>query len=190
MKLLLIGAAALMLAAPALAEKADADKEVKIGARYSSGNLVAQGVEAVGDVVLSKGTILIKAGKATVKVDNEGYHVATFWAEPGSLVTFRQKRDGAADVWVEGEAERVEYTEKQETVKFFSKAKVREVEGTRLLSQASGAHISYDARREQVAAMNQVDGDSKVGGGRVEMILAPRRKPAAAPAPATNPQTK
>ena len=179
MKSIWIGAVALMIAIPALAEKADANKQAEISANAAVGDLVNQGVTATGNVILTKGTIEIKAGKATVVADAEGYYFTTFWADPGGLVTFRQKRDGG-DIWVEGEAERVEYHEKQEAVKFYNKAKVRETEAGRLLTQASGAFISYDARKEQVAALNQANGESKAGGGRVTMILAPRRKPASA----------
>lgn len=182
MKTMMIAAAALLIAMPAMAEKGDAFKPLEIDADSSALDLVNSGAILTGNVVLTKGTILIKSGKATVVTDAEGYTAATFWAEPGRLVTFRQKRDGG-DIWVEGEAERVEYSDKQEMVKFFNKAQVREVEGTRLLTQASGAYISYDARREQVAALNQPNGESKVGGGRVKMIIAPRRKPAPAAAP-------
>jgi lipopolysaccharide export system protein LptA len=187
MKQMLTAVMALALALPAMAEKADAFKEAKISAAGAVGDLVNQGVTATGNVKLVKGTIQILAGKATVMADPDGFYFATFWAEPGGLVTFRQKRDGG-DVWVEGEAERVEYNEKHEMVKFFSKARVRQVDGTRLMTQASGAYIAYDARKEQVAALNQPTGSSKVGGDQVEMILVPQRKPAAAPA--TNPQTK
>jgi lipopolysaccharide export system protein LptA len=84
---------------------------------------------------------------------------------------------------VEGEAERIEYDGKLEIVKFFSKARVAQLEGSKVTQQAVGPYISYNSRTEEVAVLNSVTGESKKGGGRVEFTFKSNRKaPPAAPA--------
>jgi len=177
---------ALLACGVARAEKADSLKPINIVA--NSGVATGDNASTIeGDVVVTKGTLIMKAGKAVTREDPEGYTYATFWAAPGGLATFRQKRDGG-DLWVEGEAERIEYDGKLEVVKFFSRARVAQLEGTKVTQQAVGPYISYSSRTEDVAVINSVTGESKKGGGRVEFTFQSKRKPAAAaPAPAPAP---
>lgn len=167
----------------ARAEKADSLKDLDIKANSGLANTGRNAATIEGDVVLTRGTLIVKAEKAVTREDPEGYTYATFWAAPGKLATFRQKRDGG-DLWVEGEAERIEYDGKLEIVKFFSKARVAQLEGAKVTQQAVGPYISYDSRTEEVAVLNSVTGESKKGGGRVEFTFKSNRKgPPAAPAP-------
>ena len=139
-----------------------------------------------GDVVLVKGTLTMKAGRALITEDPQGYQFITFWADPGKLATFRQKRDGAGDLWVEGEAERVEYDNKTEVVKLFSKAKLTRLEGTKVTDVANGAFISYDSRKEVFKMENSDSGTSTPDGGSVRMVIQPKPKAPATPAPGKN----
>ncbi|PJC95692.1 lipopolysaccharide transport periplasmic protein LptA [Janthinobacterium sp. BJB1] len=168
------------------AEKADSEKEAVITARSGHVDDIKQVRTLTGDVVLVKGTLTMKAGRALITEDPQGYQFITFWADPGKLATFRQKRDGAGDLWVEGEAERVEYDNKTEVVKLFSKAKVTRLEGTKVTDVANGAYISYDSRKEEFAMENSNSGTSTPDGGSVRMVIQPKNKaPAAEKAPAT-----
>lgn len=177
----LLGWAAL---APARAEKADSDQPTVIEADQGAADDVKQSRTLTGNVVLTKGTLLMKAGRALVTEDPQGYQFVTFWAAPDALAKFRQKRDGAGDFWVEGEAERVEYNTKTEVVKLFSKAKLTRLEGRKVTDEADGPFISYDSRQEVFAMENTTSGDSKPGGGRVKMVIQPTAAPAAPAAPA------
>ena len=168
------------------AEKADSEKEAIITARSGHVDDVKQVRTLTGDVVLVKGTLTMKAGRALITEDPQGYQFITFWADPGKLATFRQKRDGAGDLWVEGEAERVEYNNKTEVVKLFSKAKLTRLEGTKVTDVANGAFISYDSRKEVFAMENSDSGTSTADGGSVRMVIQPKTKaPATEKAPAT-----
>lgn len=185
MKKILLGLAACVLACGAsFAERADALKQIKVQADSGFANMINQGGMAEGNVVLTRGTLIMKAGKLSLTEDPEGYKAATLLAAPGALATFRQKRDGG-DLWVEGEAERIDYDDKTDIVKLSGKAKVTSLEGTRVTNRAEGPFISYDSRKEQFAALNTPTGQSKAGGGRVEMIFdqKPHPAPAVAPAP-------
>lgn len=172
----------------ARAERADSSKQTIVDAVSITINDVTQTRTLVGNVELQRGTLLMKAGRAIIKSDPEGYVYATFYADPGSLATFRQKRDGG-DIWDEGEAERIEYDNKLEIVKLFSRAKITTVENKRKTQEVQGPYLSYDSRKEVYAVENDVSGTTRANGGRVRMVIEPKLPPAsgAAPAPAPAP---
>ncbi|WP_426175776.1 lipopolysaccharide transport periplasmic protein LptA [Massilia sp. TWR1-2-2] len=184
MKKILVSVACLAACVSALAERADALKPIKVNAESIMANTVNEGGTAEGNVVLTRGTLIMKAAKLTAAIDPQGYQFVTLQAAPGGLATFRQKKDGGPDLWIEGEAERIEYDDKTDVVKLKGRAKVRNLEGTRVTGSSEGAFISYDSRKEVVTTTNTATGESKTGGGRVEWIIDSRRSPApAAPAP-------
>jgi lipopolysaccharide export system protein LptA len=171
-----------IVAGTAFAEKADSNKPTEILADSLSDDDVKQIRTLTGNVVLTRGTLLMKAGKAVVRTDPEGYQFVVFSAAAGTVATFRQKRDGG-DLWVEGQAERIEYDNKSEMVKLFSKAKLARLEGTRVTDEVEGAFISYDSRKEFFAVENSATGESKPGAGRVRMVIQPSGKPSAPATP-------
>jgi len=185
MKKLFAAAILSLLSLGASAERADSLKEAVIKFDSLDVDEVTQTRILTGNVVVTRGTLTLKSDRALVKETPEGYMSVTLTSGPGRVATFRQKRDGGPDLWVEGQAERIEYEERVELVKLFSKAIVRELEGGRLTNELDGAYIAYDNRKEVATVRNDASGESKVGGGRGTLIIAPRRTtPAAAPAPA------
>jgi len=171
----------------ASAERADSLKQAAIEFDQAHIDEVTQTRTLTGRVVLTRGTLTVKSDKAVLKESPEGYMYLTLTAAPGKLATFRQKRDGGPDQWVEGQAQRIEYDERTELVKLFSTATVRQLENGRLSSEVNGAFISYDNRTEQANVRNDASGENKPGGGRNTLILAPRRGAAAPAAPAPAP---
>ena len=133
--------------------------------------------------MLTRGTLTMKAAKAVLTVDPEGYQYVTLTAEGGPPATFRQKRDAPGDQWIEGEAQRIDYDDKTELAKLFTKAKVRRLEGTRVSDQVENEFISYDSRKEFFSAKNDVSGVTVPGKGRGTMVIQPTLKPVG-PAPA------
>lgn len=178
-KILLFIALCGALTGAALAERADSDKEMVIEADLVTEDGARQIRTLTGDVILTRGTLLMKAGKAVLRTDPEGYQFVTFTAAAGALVTYRQKRDGG-DLWIEGQAERVEYDDKTEIIKLFSKAKLARLEGSKVTDEAVGAFISYDSRKEFLLAANTVSGESRPGAGRSRVVIQPANKNAAA----------
>ncbi len=172
----LLAAAFLGLAAfGASAERADSLKQAVINFDTLDVDEVTQTRILTGNVVLTRGTLVLKSDRALVKETPEGYMSVTLTANNGKIATFRQKRDGGPDLWVEGQAQRIEYDERAELVKLFSNAEVRELEGGRMTNEIQGPFISYDNRREVATVRNDASGASKVGGGRGTLILAPKR---------------
>ena len=126
-------------------------------------------------------TLRLVADKAVYKDTDDGVNVM-LTAAPGKLATFRQKRDGGPDLWIEGEAQRIEYDERSSLVKLFGSAKIRQLEGTRMTDETQSEFISYDSRKEVFAVRNDASGENKPGKGRVTLILAPRKAQPAQPA--------
>ncbi|RZI44927.1 lipopolysaccharide transport periplasmic protein LptA [Herbaspirillum sp. HC18] len=158
----------------AYAEKADADKPTNVEADQMAYDDVKQINTFTGNVILTRGTLIMRAHKLTVTQDPEGYQYATMLAPPGGLATFRQKRDGGQNQWIEGQAERIEYNGKTEIVKLFSRAKMRRLEGTKPTDEVEGEFISYDSRAEFFTVNNTATGENKPGGGRIKAVIQPR----------------
>lgn len=160
----------------AYAEKADANKPTNVEADQMAYDDVRQINTFTGNVVLTRGTLIMKAHKLVVTQDPAGYQFATLHAGSGRRASFRQKRDDGENLWIEGEAERIEYDGKTDIVKLFSKAKMRRLEGDKPSEEVEGEFISYDSRNEFFAVNNTPSGASKPGAGRVKAVIQPRNE--------------
>lgn len=162
-------------AGPAHAEKADSDKPTNVEANQMAYDDIKQINTFTGNVILTRGTLIMKADRMVVTQDPAGYQYATLFAGSGGLATFRQKRDGGPNLWIEGQAaDRIEYDTKTEVAKFFVKAKVRLLEGAKPTDEVEGEFISYDSKAEFYSVNNTVSGDSKPGAGRIRAVIQPR----------------
>jgi lipopolysaccharide export system protein LptA len=173
-----------VLASPAHPERADRYRPTQVDADRLTYDDVKQESVFTGSVVLTKGTITLRADRLVLQQDPEGYQHGT---ATGKLATFRQKRDGV-DEWVEGQGEEIVYDGKAETVRLSRGAKVRRLEGSRVVDEIDGAVITYDSRTEQFAVDGgSAQGPTAAGGGRVRVVIQPRLGDTAAPAPGGGP---
>jgi lipopolysaccharide export system protein LptA len=156
------------------AERADAGKPTSIEADRMVYDDAKQINTFSGNVILTRGTLVIKADRIVITQDSEGAQSATVYAAPGSVATFRQKRDGGPNLWIEGQAERIEYEGKTELVKLYSNAQLRRLEGNKPTDQVEGEYIAYDGRSEFFTVNNTASGESKPGAGRVKAVIQPR----------------
>jgi lipopolysaccharide export system protein LptA len=156
------------LSGPVLAEKADRNKPVNIESDRMTADDAKKTAVFEGSVVLSQGTLLIRADRLTVRQDAEGnqYGVAL-----GNPATFRQKRDGANE-YIDGEAERIEYDGKNDRVQFFDRARLRRDSG----DDVRGNYISYDARTEHFSVQSAKDGQAGGRDSRVRVVIMPKSK--------------
>ena len=172
--ILLLG---MVAAGGAHAEKADATKPTNIEANQMAYDDVKQINTFTGDVVLVRGTLVLKADRMVVTQDPAGYQYATLYAKRGEKATFRQKRDGGPNLWIEGEAaDRIEYDTKTEVARFYQNARVRLLEGARATDEVEGDFISYDSKQEFYSVNNTPGSASKPGGGRIRAIIQPRNE--------------
>jgi lipopolysaccharide export system protein LptA len=188
-KLIAAATAAISLLLPlgASAERADALKPVNIEYDKADIDQVTQTYIATGNVIITRGTMVLHSDRAEVKETPDGYRSFVLTAAPGKLATFRQKRDGGPDLWAEGQAQRIEYDERADVIKLFSKAVIKQLEGRKVTQEMDSEFISYDSRKEVLLGRNDASGADKPGGGRGSMTFAPRRAatPAGAPAAAS-----
>lgn len=179
---------ALCVAFPAVAERADRDKPMNAEADALRYDDLKQTTVFTGNVVITKGTMLIRGGRVDVTQDAQGYQQAVVTAAPGKLAYYKTKRDGV-DETIEGEGEVIEYDSRADTVRFIRQAVLRRYIGTALADESTGGLIRYD----NVTDVFTVDSGPQrnVGNpnGRVRAILSPRGTAVAPVSPASPPVT-
>ena len=174
---LIISILAYTLAGSAMAERADREKPTNIEANQMLYDESKQLNTFIGNVVVTRGTLVMHGEKLILKKDGAGYQFGTLFAPAGGIATFRQKRDGGKDLWMEGyAADRIEYDTKNEVAKLFKRSKVKMLDGSKVTDEVEGEFISYDTRTEFYTANNTVSGESKPGAGRVRATIQPREK--------------
>jgi lipopolysaccharide export system protein LptA len=152
---------------PAFAEKADKDKPISLSSEKASFDDVRQIYHLEKDVLLIKGTLIIRGESAEVKIDPEGYQLATIQAKPGTLASLKQKRDTGYDDYVEGFAEWIEYDAKLEKATLVGKAYMNKLTGTKISDKINGDRIQYDSANEKYQALSSA---------AVKSTLSSRRK--------------
>ena len=179
---------AMLACGMASAEKADSAKPMNIEADALRHDDLKQVSVFTGNVVVTKGTIILRGAQLEVRQDAQGYQFGVMTAEPGKRAFFRQKRDtapGAPDEFVEGEGEVIDYDGRADIVKFIRRAELRRYMGGSLADQLHGDLIVYN----NLTGIFTVDGNPSTAsaanpGGRVRAILAPRNAASAPAAPA------
>ncbi|WP_460566283.1 lipopolysaccharide transport periplasmic protein LptA [Hydrogenophaga aquatica] len=190
----LLGGVLLAVAAiawlPAHAERADRLQPMNVEADALRYDDARQTSVFTGNVVITKGTIVIRGHQVDVRQDPQGNQFGTVTGGKDKLAFFRQKREGLQE-FIEGEAQRIDYDSQADTVKFTGQAVLRRFKGATLNDQTSGGVIIYDNKSETFS----VDGGSpnrtpENPSGRVRAVLTPNSAtaaPPAAPAPNTRP---
>lgn len=153
-----------------LAEKADRDKPIELESDTMTSDDSKNTSVYTGNVILTQGSLLIKADELTVREDNQGFQHSTSIGNP---TTFKQKREGKNE-YIEGSAQRIEYDGRMDKVHLYSKASVKKGEDA-----VYGDYIMYDANAEFAKAMS---GNTKnkagetVPGGRTRAVIQPKKK--------------
>ena len=158
-------------AEPARAERADRDKPVTLEADHMTIDDVNKVQVYEGKVVLTQGTLAIRANRIVIKQDADGFHHGVATGDGGNLASFREKRDGV-DEFVEGYAERIEYDAKADKAQLFVRARLR-----RELDEVRGNYISYDGKTEYfVVSSGEASASGNNPQGRVRAVIQPKRK--------------
>jgi lipopolysaccharide export system protein LptA len=169
--------------APVAAEQADRYKPLHVEADEQSRIDIANRVITFnGNVVVTKGTMTLSADRVEVRETPDGFHLAIASGRPA---TFRQKRDGV-DEFVEGQADKIEYDARADTVRLTGDAQVRRLRGTVVAEEFSGALITYSNATEIFEVQGGSDAQTSTG-GRVRAVLTPRQAGPAASGATTSP---
>jgi lipopolysaccharide export system protein LptA len=166
---------AVCLIASAHAEKADQDKPIVLEAEKVSVNDVQQIYELDGQVLLTKGSILITGEKANIKVDPEGYEYVDVQGKPELTASFRQRREGPANEFMQGRGQTVTYNAKTELLSLKGDASLKRLLNMEMLDQLRGWKIDYDdvLQRYQVTPPPNAKSEDLP---MAKAILSPRRK--------------
>ena len=171
---------AVAAASPVQAEKADRFKPLNVEADLPGKiDLLNQYVVFNGNVVVTKGTMTIRASRIEVRESPDGYHTAVAFGSPTQHATFRQKRD-APDEYIAGEAERLEYDGKSDVIRFVNNASVRRLRGSETSDEISGNLVTYDSGTEVFNVTGGAPATASNPGGRVRAVLTPKEGSAAA----------
>jgi lipopolysaccharide export system protein LptA len=189
-RLLAAIAGLMLMMGAAHAELADKDKPMNIEAdslRYDDATLTSV---FTGKVVITKGTIIMRGNKMDVRQDAQGNQFGLLLGTPGF---FRQKREGL-DEWVEGEADRVDYDSKAQTVVLTGNAALRRYRGTAINDENLGNQITYNSVTEVFTVKGGAASSTPANpSGRVRAMLTPipaAERNAPAPAPANSEPAK
>lgn len=174
--------------APVQAERADRDKPMNIEADALRFEDSTQTSVFTGNVVLTKGTIIIRGNQLTVRQDADGNQFGVAEGTAAKRAFFRQKREGLNE-FIEGEALRIDYDSQADLVRFTGNAVVRRLRGTTLSDESQGNVIVFNNRTETFTVDSRPGRQLGVSspsdnGGRVRAMLAPRESAAPAPGPA------
>ncbi len=161
-----LGIVFLFLAFPAWAEKADRDKPTQVEANRMSADDARRLNIFEGNVVVTKGTMTLRADRLVVRQDAAGFPLATATGRPAR---FRQRQDpkpGEKEgIWIDGEALRIEVDDRNQKIELFEKARVN-----RGCDEVAGDYIFVDQRSD----FYQVSSGKGAQKGRVKAIIQPK----------------
>ena len=171
-----IACISLCISANVYAEAADKDKPIELEADSVIVDDAKKISTYLGNVILTQGTLVIRAAKLVVREDRNGFQHST---STGNPTTFKQKREGKNE-YMSGSGRRIEYDGRMDKVQLYTKAWVKRGEDI-----VYGDYISYDANAEYAEVIGGKKSES--GGpssGRVRAIIQPKKKTPAAPSTA------
>jgi lipopolysaccharide export system protein LptA len=154
----------LCLSLPAWAERADKGKPVNIEADSARVDDAKKTAIYEGHVVLSQGTLMIKADRIEVSQDDKGFASGEATGKP---VYFRQKMDGQ-ETFAEGWANTLLYDGRSDKLKLSGEARLKRGE-----DDLRGNLITYDGKSEYFQAQGSFDGAP----GRVHAVIRAKSDP-------------
>jgi len=130
-----------------------------------------------GNVVITKGTIIIRGDRVEVRQDPQGNQFGVVTGSATSQAFFRQKREGLNE-FIEGVADRIDYNGQADTVQFQGKAVMRRYRGTTLADETAGSLIVYNNGNDTFSVDGGVANRTPSNpSGRVRAVLTPAPKP-------------
>ncbi|MFW5432447.1 MAG: lipopolysaccharide transport periplasmic protein LptA [Methylophilaceae bacterium] len=153
----------------AYAEATDRDKPIELEADSVIVDDAKKISTYLGNVILTQGTLIIRAAKLIVREDKNGFQHST---STGNPTTFKQKREGKNE-YMTGSGKRIEYDGRMDKVQLYTKAWVKRGEDI-----VYGDYISYDANAEYAEVLGGTKSESAgPSSGRVRAIIQPKNKP-------------
>ncbi|HEY6435080.1 MAG TPA: lipopolysaccharide transport periplasmic protein LptA, partial [Ignavibacteriaceae bacterium] len=121
-----------------------------------------------GNVLMTKGTLMLQSEKIVITEDEFGFQKAVAFGGKNGLAHFRQKKEGKEE-YIEGEAERLEYQAKDEVTELFHQAWIKNGE-----DQIKSDYIWYENISEKYLAKAKLQYTDRPS--RVRMMIIPKKK--------------
>ncbi|WP_255573598.1 lipopolysaccharide transport periplasmic protein LptA [Deefgea tanakiae] len=153
---------ALILSSPSFAETADREKPMNIVADHCLAEQKTQQTVCTGNVIVTQGTMVMRADKVTMRQDAEGKQFAKGEGRP---VRFKQKLDSGETL--DAESLRFDYDELKGEMVLIDKAWVKKGQDI-----VMGDTINYNLNTEFYQAQSKP-------GNRVNITINPKKKDAA-----------
>jgi lipopolysaccharide export system protein LptA len=155
------------------AEQADRSKPMVVEAEQpGTVDLQRQVVVFNGNVVISQGTMVLRADRVEMRELPDGYREAVAIGSADHPASWRQRRDGV-DETVEGSAERIEFDGRSDTLRLVGNSEVRRLRGGVVADEITGGTIVWDDATETFKVEGRAATATKPG-GRVRAVLSPR----------------
>jgi len=156
-------------ARPVHANSEDKKQPINYSANTGDVNYQTKVGNLSGNVVITQGTMTIRADRIVFKQNPDNSVSATAYGNP---ITFRQKRDGV-DEYFEGFAQRAEYDGEKALLELFDRALLK-----RGLDEIRSNYISYNTRTELFRAEGRPDAPATPQdtgpGARVRGVFQPK----------------
>lgn len=152
---------------PLQAERADRDKPTNIESDKLQYDDAKQITVFTGNVILTKGTIVIRGDRLVLRQFADGMQSAV---ATGKRASFRQKREGLEQI-INGYANEIDYDSRTETLKLTGDGLIKRLECEVVLDEITGGVIVYNATTEQFTVDGKAPGENS---GRVRIIIQPR----------------
>lgn len=171
----------------AMAAATDRDQPMNIEADALRHEDSQQTSVFTGNVVVTKGTIVIRGQQVLVRQDDAGNQFGTATGTPEQRAFFRQQRQGLNE-FIEGQAQRIEYDSLADTVRFEGNAVLRRLRGSTLADETTGNVIVHNNQTETFTVDAQPAGRPNTvaprgSDGRVRAMISPREEAATVPPP-------
>lgn len=162
-----------VLAVSAQAERADRAQPMNAEAdalRYDDARQLSV---FTGNVVITKGSIVIRGDRVEVRQDAQGNQFGLVTGAAGNRAFFRQKREGL-DEHIEGTADQIDYNGQADQVKFIGSAVLRRYRGAVLGDETAGGLIVYNNSNETFSVDAGTTSRTAANpSGRVRAMLTP-----------------
>jgi lipopolysaccharide export system protein LptA len=134
--------------------KGDKNKETKLSSDTGNFNDVDQEYVLTGNVLITKGSIVVKGSKAVVIVDPEGYQQITVRGDIKTPAFFSQQLDKPYPEFIEGFADIIFYEAKKDQLLLSGKAFTSRKKGAYIVDKLIADKINYDLYTEEYNAQS------------------------------------
>jgi len=172
--------AGLTLSLPAQALRSDRDQPLVVesdGKQAASVDLAKKITRVRGNVVITQGTMQIKADDVEVQEDANGNYTAE---ARGGPATFRQQRDRTEET-IDARASRIEYDGSANRIRFIGNARLRVLRDGAVTDEATAEVIRYEQNTDTVTFEGGATtgpaaaASSSTSSGRARLVFQPRR---------------